>query len=175
MTEQPTDGAQAARNLYYQRFPLTAGIINAILIFATFLSTIPGIITPTRTWLKISGWMVVATALFTMAIGIDLWILSLRTKETFAPIFANQTDTVKGLMQGSFGCCGYINSTSPAFVTDDQCSSPAAAALQKGCASPISSFLNILIDDIFTAVFGMVGTCSLVVVVMTADKVIDML
>jgi hypothetical protein len=159
MFESPTDGPQAARNLLYQRFPLTAGIINAILIFATFLSTIPGIITPTRGWLKLSGWLVVANTLFTLSIGIFLWILSLRTKAEFFPIWSAQNDRVKDLMQTSFSCCGYFNSTAPAFVTDDQCTSPAAAALQRGCASPLSSFLNVFIDDIFTAVFGMVGMC----------------
>ena len=154
----PVDGAEAARNLYTQKFPLTAGIVNAILIFVTFLSTLPGIVTPTRGWLKVSGWLVVVTALFSMAIGIELWILSLRTKETFSPIFFAQDDRTKGLMQQQFTCCGYFNSSSPAFVTDAQCTSPAAAALQRGCASPLSSFLNIFVDDIFTAVFGMVGT-----------------
>lgn len=56
-----------------------------------------------------------------------------------------------------FQCCGYFNSTSPAFVTDVTCPSPAAAALIKGCASPLTSFTNVFVDNIFTAVFGMVG------------------
>lgn len=56
-----------------------------------------------------------------------------------------------------FNCCGFLNSTSPAFVTDAQCPSPAAAALQPGCAASIGLFGNVFIDDIFTAVFGMVG------------------
>lgn len=56
-----------------------------------------------------------------------------------------------------FACCGYLNSTSPAFVTDSTCTSPAAAALMRGCAAPIASFANVFVDDIFTAVFGMAG------------------
>jgi len=50
-----------------------------------------------------------------------------------------------------------LNSTSPAFVTDAVCPSPASAAMTKGCATPITSFANIFVDNIFTAVFGMVG------------------
>lgn len=50
-----------------------------------------------------------------------------------------------------------MNSTSPAFVTDATCTSPAAAALMRGCAAPIASFANVFVDDIFTAVFGMAG------------------
>lgn len=45
----------------------------------------------------------------------------------------------------------------PAFVTDETCTSPAAAALSRGCATAISSFSNIHIDNIFTVVFGVVG------------------
>lgn len=31
--------------------------------------------------------------------------------------------------------------------------------MMRGCSSPITSFVNIWIHDIFTFVFGMVGTC----------------
>lgn len=57
-----------------------------------------------------------------------------------------------------FQCCGYLNSTSPAFITDEICPSPAAAALLRGCATNVASFANAFINDLFTAVFGMVGT-----------------
>lgn len=57
-----------------------------------------------------------------------------------------------------FNCCGYFNSTSvPFFVTDATCPSPAAAALMRGCISPIASFAIVFLDSIFTGVFGMVG------------------
>lgn len=56
-----------------------------------------------------------------------------------------------------FKCCGYFNSTSSAFVTNPTCPSPAAAALLRGCQTSISSFANLLLNNIFTAVFGVVG------------------
>lgn len=61
-------------------------------------------------------------------------------------------------MLPQFNCCGYYNYTTPAFVTDLTCPSLAAAALLRGCGTAISSFGNVFIDNIFTAVFGMVGT-----------------
>lgn len=66
-----------------------------------------------------------------------------------------------------FECCGYFNSTSPAFVTDSVCQSPAAAALQRGCVGPVSSFANIFLDNIFTAVFGFVGIDALLIICLT--------
>ncbi|KAK3330997.1 hypothetical protein B0H66DRAFT_84651 [Apodospora peruviana] len=165
--EVPTDGKQAARNLLYQRFPLTAGIANSVIVFVTFLVTIPGIITPARIWLKLGGYMATVCALWSLILGLYLWILTLKTKEDFAPIFVAQPAAVKGLMQTSFNCCGYFNSSAPAFVTDAICPSPAAAALMRGCATPITAFANVFIDDIFTAVFGMVGV-DVVLIMATA-------
>lgn len=57
-----------------------------------------------------------------------------------------------------FQCCGYLNATTPAFVTDSACPSPAAAALLRGCSTNMASFANAFVTDLFTAIFGMVGT-----------------
>lgn len=44
---------------------------------------------------------------------------------------------------------------------DSTCSSPASAALLRGCAASISSFANLHIDSIFTVLFGIVGEFKL--------------
>lgn len=165
--EIPTDGEQAARNLLYQRFPLTAGIVNAVFVFLTFAVSIPAMVVPTRGWLKVSGFMTAFCATFTMIVGLYLWVLTLKTKEDMAVQWNLLNADVQDLLQTSFQCCGYFNSTSPAFVTDITCPSPAAAALVRGCAAPITTFANVFIDDIFTAVFGMVGI-SVVSILATA-------
>ncbi|PSR93827.1 tetraspanin [Coniella lustricola] len=157
MNNAPVDGTEAVENLIYQEFPLTAGIVNGILVFVTFLLTIPAMITPTRGWLKLSYFFIVSSALFSVILGLYMWILTLRTKEDFSPIWDKQTTQIQDLMQTQFACCGYFNSTSPAFVTDSTCPSPAAAALMRGCAAPIASFVNVFVDDLFTGVFGMAG------------------
>ena len=99
MNEEPVEGMQAARNLLYQRFPLQAGIINAIAIFVTFAATLPGLITPARAWLKLSGALITLCGLFTLCLGIFLWVLTLRTKEDFFPIWMTQEPKVQDLMQ----------------------------------------------------------------------------
>ncbi|OTB03969.1 hypothetical protein M426DRAFT_59393 [Hypoxylon sp. CI-4A] len=159
----PSDGNEAARNLLYQKFPFTAGIVNAIFIFVTFLATIPALATNNRSMLKLAVYMIVVDAVFTMAIGVDLWIITLTMKNRFFDIWTAQNNQVQDLMQTAFNCCGYFNSTSPAFVTDTTCPSPAAAALLKGCGTPLTSFGNTFIDNIFTAVFGMVGIDTILV------------
>jgi hypothetical protein len=44
------------------------------------------------------------------------------------------------------------------------CPSPAAAALMTGCATPLSRFSNTFIDNIFTAMFGVVGVDAVLII-----------
>lgn len=78
-----------------------AGIVNAAFIFLTFVLTLPGIITPTRGWLKLAGFLVVFCALFTLCIGVFLWILTLRMQDRFLNIWIDQNDAIRSLMQTS--------------------------------------------------------------------------
>ncbi|KND87373.1 hypothetical protein TOPH_07990 [Tolypocladium ophioglossoides CBS 100239] len=183
MNNAPQDGQEAVRNLLYQGFPLTAGIVNAAFILAAFFFTFPGLISPMRGWLKVGGYMITFCGLFTLCVGVYLWVMTLRVKESFFPTFVAQDPAVQQLIQKSvwawtsrmkrqaprltralqFECCGYFNHTTPAFVTDATCPSPAAAALISGCGTAISSFANVFIDNIFTAVFGMVGVDAVLI------------
>jgi hypothetical protein len=119
--EVPTEGQQAVRNLLYQPFPLTggclatplensvellltgtaAGIVNAAFVFLTFLVTLPGLATSSRKWLKLAGYMAVFCSVFTMILGLYVWVLTLTTRENFAPFFMAQSDDVKSLIQTS--------------------------------------------------------------------------
>ncbi|TGJ81481.1 hypothetical protein E0Z10_g7287 [Xylaria hypoxylon] len=160
----PTDGDEAARDLLYQQFPLSAGIGNGVFTFIAFACTLPALATNSRSWLKGAIALVVVNAIFSLVIGLELWILTLRIKETFSTLWNVQPAEVQGFMQGAFNCCGYFNSTSPAFHTDATCPSPATAALMTGCATPLSRFSNTFIDNIFTALFGVVGIDAVLIV-----------
>ncbi|KAL7899762.1 hypothetical protein HDV63DRAFT_325036 [Trichoderma sp. SZMC 28014] len=159
----PTDGQDATRHLLYQRFPLVVGIVNAIFILVTFLFTLPAMALVKRNLLKISGYMITVCAVFTLAVGLYLWIMTLQLKETFLPVYENQDSSIQSLVQVSFQCCGYLNATTPAFVTDSACPSPAAAALLRGCSTNMASFANAFVTDLFTAIFGMVGIDALLI------------
>lgn len=103
MFEQPDEGQQAARNLIYQKFPFEAGIANAAFIFITFVMTLPGIITPTRGWLKLAAYLITFCALFSLCVGVYLWVLTLTTQFDFFAIWIAQEPGVQNLMQTSVG------------------------------------------------------------------------
>jgi hypothetical protein len=115
----PTDGVNAAENLLYQQFPLTgrwwlwlrlcqdhciankitAGIVNAAFTFFVFLVTIPAMMNSSRGLLKFVGYLVVLDAVFTMIIGLDLWVITLTTKEELGIIWSQQSAATQDLLQ----------------------------------------------------------------------------
>jgi hypothetical protein len=101
MLSAPTDGQDAVVNLLYQKFPLTAGIANGALILGTFALSLPAIATPSRAWLKLSGYMTVVCAVFSLIIGLFLWILTLKTKEDFFPVWTGSSADTQMLMQSA--------------------------------------------------------------------------
>ncbi|KAF2745873.1 tetraspanin [Sporormia fimetaria CBS 119925] len=153
-----------ARNLLLDQCPLTAGVVNAIFIFVTFLLSLPAFFLPTnRGWLRAQGWLVVFCAMFTLGLGLSVWISTLQTRRKLGDMWGVQTGEIQSLLQRKFNCCGYQNSTSPLYVEDSTCLNPLVAASLPGCIAPFSNFANAYLDIIFTAAFGMVGIDAILV------------
>jgi hypothetical protein len=147
-----------ATDLLLSMCPLTAAIANAGLIFFTFLVSVPAMVMPmTRGWLKFHGYLTVICAIFTLVIGLSIWFETLKTRKNLSNIWNAQPQSTQSLLQQKFNCCGYANSTSPAFVNDATCPNALVAAAQVGCVSPFSSFANNFLDLVFTGAFGIVG------------------
>ncbi|KAM3442876.1 hypothetical protein NHJ13734_002114 [Beauveria thailandica] len=168
LDKEPNDGRDAVRHLLHRQFPLDAGVANASIILATSVFALAGLASKGRSMLKLSGYLISFCAIFTLCLGVVLWVMTLRVKEQFFPTYLDQEPSVQSSIQTSFGCCGYFNASTPAFITDSTCPSPAAAALLRGCATSISSFANIALDVIFTALFGMVGVDAIFILSIAA-------
>ncbi|KAJ5054927.1 uncharacterized protein L3040_001189 [Drepanopeziza brunnea f. sp. 'multigermtubi'] len=157
ITEQKT-ADNVARDLLLDMCPLNAAIGNAILVFFTFLMTVPAIVMRTsRGWLKFAGYLTVISGLVTMVIGLTIWFETLKTRENLFTIWKSQPPSIQSLLQQEFACCGYLNSTSPPFVVDATCVDNLVAAAEGGCVGPLSSFANNFLDIVFTGAFGIVG------------------
>jgi hypothetical protein len=134
---------------------LAATGVNAIVIFSTFLLSIPAMASTThRTILRFHGYAVVFCALFSMSIGLVIWFETLKTRSNMAALWAQQSPHVQSLLQQKFQCCGYMSATSPPFVPDNTCTNSLVAASLQGCVTPFSNFANNYLDLVFTAVFG---------------------
>ncbi|QSZ34828.1 hypothetical protein DSL72_007687 [Monilinia vaccinii-corymbosi] len=158
-TSQAPTIEDVSTNLLLLSIPLNAAIGNAIMIFFSFLLSIPAMtLSTTRGWLKIHGYMVVLCSIFTLVIGLDIWFSTLRSKESLLNTWNMQTPTVQSLIQENFSCCGYFNSTSvPSFVPDSTCPNAILSAMMPGCSAAFVKFDGLFLDVIFTAAFGIVG------------------
>ncbi|KAI6249475.1 hypothetical protein HI914_02762 [Erysiphe necator] len=151
-----------AKNLILDSCPLKAAIANGILVLAIFVMSIPSIAMPrARGLLKLTGYFVFVSAVFTMVLGLTIWFETLKTRKNLLAIWKMQDVSVQSLLQTKYQCCGYTNSTSPPFVVDNTCPNPTIAAARLGCVFPFSAFANNFLDVIFTAIFGMVGVDAL--------------
>jgi len=156
-TDAPTV-TTVARNLLLMQCPLSAAIGNAVLVFLTFLVSVPAMVMPmTRGWLKLHGYMVAVCAVFTLILGLSIWFETLKTRSRLATIWNDQPAATQSLIQQELMCCGYANSTSPPYVHDSQCPNDLAAANQVGCVGPFANYANNFLDLIFTGAFGIVG------------------
>ncbi|KAF2669452.1 tetraspanin [Microthyrium microscopicum] len=150
--------ANVAYTLLLTECPLTAGVVNSIFVFITFLLSLPALAMPnSRSWLKVQAWGLIVCSIFTLVLGLVIWFDTLETRRNLAVIWGQQSMQVQALLQERFQCCGYLNSVTPPFVQDAICPNAQVAATKMGCVGPFSSFANIYLDLIFTAAFGIVG------------------
>ncbi|KAL5353349.1 hypothetical protein ACLOAV_001385 [Pseudogymnoascus australis] len=155
--KNPPTQETVAENLLLDRCPLTPAIVNAIIMFVTFLATIPALLMPTsRVWLKLHGYLVFICAIISMVIGLVLWFDTLKTRSNLSDVWAAQPQDVQSLLQQKLQCCGYLSSNSPPFFQDSVCTNPLVAAQLSGCVGPFSTLANNFLDLIFTAAFGVV-------------------
>lgn len=150
--------SNVAYNLLLTECPLTAGVVNAIFVFITFVLSIPALAMPTnRAFLKMQAWGVIFCSFFTLVLGLFIWFDTLQTRKNLSVIWGEQSVQVQSLLQQRFSCCGYLNFATPPFQIDSICPDIKAASAKMGCVGPFSSFANIYLDLIFTAAFGIVG------------------
>lgn len=89
---------QAHNNLHVHRY--IASLANAICVFAAFLCSIPVIVFPQNgRWLRLHGWLLVFSGIFTLSLGLSVWYEALRTRSTLQPMWSKETGDIRGLLQ----------------------------------------------------------------------------
>jgi hypothetical protein len=114
-------------------------------------------------WLHIHAYMTVVCGIFSLCLGVAIWFSTLRTRSRLLTLWMNEPPLVQSLLQQRFNCCGYNNFTAPPFIQDVTCTNSIIAEQKGGCIRPFSNFANQYLDQIFTALFGMVGIDFVVV------------
>lgn len=151
-------------DLMMDQCPVQAVVANAALVFLAFAMSLPALVLPNnRGWLKAFGYMVVVNVVFTLVIGLNIWVQTLKTRSNLGVVFEGLNDSRKSMLQQEFSCCGYRNMTSPPFVRDNVCPNSVIANQMRPCIVPFTAFSNNTLDKIFTGAFGIVGIDVLVI------------
>lgn len=98
----PSTGQDVVRDLVTQRLPLTPGIVNGAFVIASFVATLPGLLMPTtRSWLKAAMYFITFCGLFSLVLGVDLWLQTLKIGNNFANVYVDLDTDQQDLIQTS--------------------------------------------------------------------------
>lgn len=69
-------------------------------MFATFVFSLPALILrDNRGWLKLHGWLVIVCAIFSLLVGLVIWIETLKTRTNLDVLWGKQSAAVQSLLQ----------------------------------------------------------------------------
>jgi hypothetical protein len=69
-------------------------------MFFVFLISLPALAMPmNRGWLKLQGWLVVSSAIFTLILGLLIWFKTLQVRKNLSVVWGMQSSNVQDLMQ----------------------------------------------------------------------------
>jgi hypothetical protein len=74
--------------------------VNAIFVFITFLISLPALFLPTnRGWLRAQGALIIICAIFTLGLGVAIWIETLQTRHNLSLLWGRETPQIQSLLQ----------------------------------------------------------------------------
>ncbi|KAF3936924.1 hypothetical protein ABW19_dt0207211 [Dactylella cylindrospora] len=143
--------------------PCGAILANGIVVVITFVISIPAVLLPLSVnWLRLHGWMTVVCSMFSLVLGLIVWVDTLAERATMSEMWVDVGPSIQTLLQQKFQCCGYMSSTDPMFVNDSVCTNALVAAQTQPCVGPFTAYEDTFYNGVFTAAFGFVGLDVLV-------------
>ena len=75
-------------------------IANSAIIFITFIVALISYIAPlNRLWLRLYGWLVIFSGMFTLVLGLIIWFYTLESRSNMGEVWTDATDEVRSLLQ----------------------------------------------------------------------------
>jgi hypothetical protein len=144
-------------NMVFNSADLTAGLALGVALLVTFAISISAIIQPNHVTigLVILNWALVLDALGIVIIGTFVWFYTLQERDNFHRVFQDLTTTQRISIQDQLHCCGYFDGTDSE-IGGAFCQTAAFAQLNTtvNCVTPITSFADSSLSNVFTTVYG---------------------
>jgi hypothetical protein len=152
-------------NMVLSSAVLNAGVVLGVALLITFIISIGAIIQRNHVTI---GLILVNYALLVDAIGIlvfgtFIWFSTLQERAEFHNFWVGTSPATKIALQDMFQCCGYFSGTDLAEVGGSFCqsqdfiSSLTPDVLSNFCVTPITSFADKTLNNIFTTLYGFIA------------------
>jgi len=144
-------------NLIISTADTTAGIALGSTYLATAAFSIIAIIQPNYSTFLLYGlnWLLLACGIETVCVGTFIWYYTLTERSDFDGLWLQQGNANLVQMQNYFQCCGYFNGTDHAAIQAGSfCPTTAIAANSTGCVTPVTGAADVMLNNIFTTIYG---------------------
>lgn len=149
-------------NMVLSSSDLTAGMILGIALLATFAISVGAIVQRNHVTigLVILNYTLIADAIAIVVIGSFVWFYTLRERDNFHEYWVHASHQTRLSLQDQLKCCGYFNGTDSAELggsfcqTQDIISNLNPNVTANFCVSPITSFADRTLNNVFTTVYG---------------------
>lgn len=154
----------ALMNMVLSDADLTAGMILGIALLVTFAISIGGIVQRNHVTLGLVtlNWVLILDALGIIVIGTFVWFFTLQEGANYHKRWLATTPEARRALQDQLKCCGFFNGTDAAEIggyceSQDFINGLDQTILANLCVTPIVSFADMTLNNIFTTVYGYIA------------------
>jgi len=148
-------------NMVLSSADLTAGTVLGVALLITFAISLGAIVQQNHVTigLVILNYVLIVDALGIVIIGTFVWFFTLQERANFYKLWLEATPQTRLILQDQFKCCGYFNGTDTVEI-GGFCQSPDFASkldpanFNNFCVTPITSFADMTLNNVFTTVYG---------------------
>jgi hypothetical protein len=140
---------------------LTSGLILGIALVVTFAVSIAGVVQKNHVTLGLVAlnYTLVLDALGIIVIGTFVWFFTLQERANFYVRWLDLTPDKRIAIQDKFSCCGYFFGNDAEIggnfcTSTDFASGLNTSVLTNFCVTPITSYADMTLNNVFTTVYG---------------------
>lgn len=170
-------------NMTISKADLTAGLALGISLLITFAVSIAAVVQANHITIGfvVLNYFLLADSVIVLSIGSFVWFFTLRERDNFHKIYAEETAAHRIFIQDKFKCCGYFNASDLVEVGGNYCNQTQVNFLNTldwaddnnahfFCVKPVTAFADMTLNNIFSTAYGFMAVlvglvlCSMCVV-----------
>lgn len=149
-------------NMVLSHADLTAGTVLGVALLITFAVSLGAVVQRNHITmgLVVLNYALLIDAVGIVIIGTFVWFYTLQERANFHQLWLSASSATRIALQDQLRCCGYFNGTDLAEIGGNFCqnqtfiSTLASNATSNFCVTPITSFADMTLNNVFTTVYG---------------------